>query len=246
MNRFWNQALATVVAVVAFAAVTPAQAGFISTVPSWNTFQGGYGFGDPPTGTATYGQTITVDPLLGTFLTDFSFRVATNVGETSRFQAIVMEWNSVAKVAVGPILFNSPSLTNVSGDTLTYNVVNVTTNVQLVANKEYVLFFTTTNNVSDGISDYAFFGAIAPDAPDTYIGGSFVYNDNGTNFGNLSSNPWTNYRDFDPTADDLAFTANFGDAPVNPTPAPAGVVLFGVGFAGLGMFRSFRKSKTVA
>jgi hypothetical protein len=36
---------------------------------------------------------------------------------------------------------------------------------------------------------------------------------------------------------------SFGDTspPVNPTPAPAGVVLFGLGFAGLGMFRSFRK-----
>ena len=30
---------------------------------------------------------------------------------------------------------------------------------------------------------------------------------------------------------------------VNPTPAPAGIVLFGLGFAGLGMFRSVRKGK---
>ena len=40
---------------------------------------------------------------------------------------------------------------------------------------------------------------------------------------------------------------SFGDAnpPVNPTPAPAGFVLFGLGFAGLGMLRSFRKVKNV-
>ena len=40
---------------------------------------------------------------------------------------------------------------------------------------------------------------------------------------------------------------SFGDAnpPVNPTPAPAGFVLFGLGFAGLGKLRSFRKSKHV-
>ena len=37
---------------------------------------------------------------------------------------------------------------------------------------------------------------------------------------------------------------DFGDS-VNPTPAPAGVVLFGLGFAGLGMFRSFRKGLKV-
>ncbi len=38
--------------------------------------------------------------------------------------------------------------------------------------------------------------------------------------------------------------ASFGDS-VHPTPAPAGVVLFGLGFAGLGMFRSFRKGSKV-
>lgn len=38
---------------------------------------------------------------------------------------------------------------------------------------------------------------------------------------------------------------NFSFGEVNPTPAPAGVVLFGLGFAGLGMLRSFRNGKSV-
>lgn len=40
---------------------------------------------------------------------------------------------------------------------------------------------------------------------------------------------------------------SFGEAnpPVNPTPAPAGILLFGLGFAGLGMLRSLRKVKNV-
>ena len=31
---------------------------------------------------------------------------------------------------------------------------------------------------------------------------------------------------------------------INPTPAPAGIVLFGLGFAGMGLLRKFRKGKT--
>jgi hypothetical protein len=244
MNRFWTQTVGAIVAVVALAAVNPTQAGFITTLPSWDGVQGVNSFGEPDT--ATYGQTITVGAT-ETFLTDFSFRVATDVGNISRFEAIVMEWDSVAKVAVGPILFNSGLLTNSTiGDTPYYNVVGVTTNVQLVANKEYVLFFTTSN-VFDTSNDFATFGSVSPilPLPDAYTGGSFVFNNNGNNFGSLSdpTNPWNvGY----PNADDLAFTANLIDPPVNATPAPAGVVLFGLGFAGLGMFRSFRKSKVVA
>ena len=36
----------------------------------------------------------------------------------------------------------------------------------------------------------------------------------------------------------------FGAGDVNPTPAPAGIVLFGLGFAGMGLLRKFRKGKT--
>ena len=241
MNRFWTQTVAAIVAVVALAAVSPTQAAFISTLPSWDGLQGVNSFGQPDT--ATYGQTITVGAT-ETFLADFSFRMATDVGNTSRFEAIVMEWNSAAKIAVGPVLFNSGLLTNASpGDTPVYNVVNVTTNVQLAANKEYVLFFTTSN-VFDAFNDFATFGAVNPQ-PDAYTGGSFVFNNNGDNFAGLSdlTNPWNVTF---PGTDDLAFTATLQDAPLNPTPAPAGIVLFGLGFASLGLFRSFRRSKVVA
>ena len=245
MNRFWNQALATVVAVVALAAVSPVQAGFITTVPSWDGFTYAYGFGEPDT--ATFGQTITVDASKGTFLTDFSFRVATNTGDTSLFQAYVMAWDSANKLAVGEILFQSNVITNVGSATppSPFNEIKVVTNLQLSTNQQYVLFFNTSNNFNS-VNDFAYFGSVHPDA---YSDGSFVYNNNGDRFGELTTNPWNvGYigDDVNPPVADLAFTANFGDAPVNPTPAPAGVVLFGLGFAGLGMFRSFRKSKTIA
>ncbi len=243
MNRFWTQTFGAMVAVVALAAVSPIQAGFINTLPSWDGFQGERGLGEPSV--ATFGQTITVGAT-ETFLTDFSFQVATDPTNTSRFQAYVMAWDSVNKVAVGDVLFQSAAITNVgpAAPPSSYNAINVVTNVQLAANREYVLFFSTSKNF-DGVNDFARLGSITPDV---YSGGTFVYNNNENRFGELSTNPWregSGGNDSQPVSD-LAFTANLIDSPVNPTPAPAGVVLFGLGFAGLGMFRSFRRSKVVA
>ncbi len=244
MNRFWTQTVGAIVAVVALAAVSPTQAAFITTLPSWDGNQGITGFGEP--NTATFGQTITVGAT-ETFLTNFSFQVATDPTNISRFQAYVMAWDSINKVAVGSILFQSAVITNTGPATppSPYNAINVITNVQLTANQEYVLFFNTSNNF-DNVNDFAAFGAITPDA---YTGGSFVFNNNGNQFGDLSTTPWTvGYPgdDVNPPTADLAFTANLQDAPLNPTPAPAGVVLFGLGFASFGMFRSFRRSKVIA
>lgn len=246
MNRFWTQTLVALVAVVALATVSPVQAGFITTLPIWDGIQYAGGFGEP--NTATFGQTITVDAAQGTFLTDFTFQVATDPTNTSRFQAYVMAWDSANKLAIGNVLFQSGVITNVGPAVAPspFVAINVVTNnLQLAANQEYVLFFNTSNNF-DGSNDFASFGSIHPDA---YAGGSFVYNNNGDQFGALLIDPWTlGYAgdDVNPPVADLAFIANFSDAPVNPTPAPAGVVLFGLGFAGLGMFRSFRRSKVAA
>ena len=230
MTRFWAHALGAIVAAIALgASATPAQGAFITTVPSWNGIDNLAYFGEP--NTATYGQTITVGAT-DTFLTDFSFRMGTDPGQISKFKAVVMQWDQATLRAVGPILYNSSALTN-TGPVDGFNVVTITTNVNLAANTQYVLFFSASN-FFDSVNDQSVFGFISSDV---YSGGEFVFSNNGNDPTLLTSSSWTNF-----SPGDLAFDAHL--SPVNPTPAPAGIVLFGLGFAGMGLLRKFRKGKT--
>ncbi len=233
MDRFWIRTLGGLAAVIASVVLTStrAQAAFITTLPSWNGFSDIGTFGEP--NTATYGQTITVGAT-DTFLTDFSFRMRTFDGATSRFEGIVMKWDQATFRAVGPVLFSSGLKTN-TGPGTGFNNINITTNVNLTQNTQYVLFLSASNffNSSNENSNFGYI----PGNPGAYSGGQFVYQNNGSNFALLTSNSWESFG-----GNDLAFTANLTPGPaVNPTPAPAGAVLFGLGFAGLGLFRSFRK-----
>ena len=232
MTRFWAHTVGAIVAIVALgASATPAQAAFISTLGSWDGSSTVAPFGE--TNTATYGQTITVGAT-DTFLTDFSFRMRTDAGQISNFEAVVMEWDQATFRAVGPILYNSSAMTN-TGPVNGFNTIAITTNVNLAPSKQYVLFFTASN-LFDMVNDRSVFGFINSDV---YSGGEFVFRNNGNDPSLLTSTSWENF-----VAGDLAFTANLESRGINPTPAPAGIVLFGLGFAGMGMLRSFRKGKT--
>ncbi len=229
MTRFWSHTLGAIVAAVALgASATPAHAEYISTLGSWNGIDNVSSFGEP--NAATYGQTITVGAT-DTFLTDFSFRMRTDAGQISNFEAVVMQWDQVAFHAVGPILYNSSNLTN-TGPVDGFNVIIINTNVNLAANTQYVLYFSASN-FFDSVDDLSAFGITDGTA---YSGGKFVYSNNGNDPSLLTTSSW--HSAF---AVNLAFTANL--SPVNPTPAPAGIVLFGLGFAGMGMLRKFRKGK---
>ncbi len=70
------------------------------------------------------------------------------------------------------------------------------------------------------------------------------------NYANIDTLRFTSFGGTDASAADggsgehfALDNATFG-GDVNPTPAPAGIVLFGLGFAGMGMLRSLRKGKT--
>ena len=158
----------------------------IETVSSWDGSRYISSFGE--TNTATYGQTFTVDGP-ETVLDSFTFYVNDNVNpDYVDFEAFVMEWDGTK--ATGPILHSSSpiSTTNNGGsdgfETFTIN----TGGISLTAGKRYVAFFCASN-LFDGQYGTGRFGGVVGS---TYAGGSFVHDNNGSNFSQLTTSPWDN------------------------------------------------------
>ncbi len=201
---------------------SPLRAEFINTFPSWNGSDYIFSFGE--TDTATYGQTITTN---GTdvLLQDFSFLIRTDSPTPSNFQAYVMQWDSINSHATGPVLFQSGANSNPQGPD--FVEIAVPAGVALAPNTEYVLFFNATFQF-DGQSDAAWFASVS----DVYAGGSFVFINNNSDFGLLTTNAWT--TNWIGTGD-LAFKAR-----LNPVPEPASWVMLSTGIV-LGLNHLRRK-----
>jgi hypothetical protein len=106
----------------------------------------------------------------------------------------------------------------------TYAAVTVNTgNLALQSGQQYVLFFTTSSQANGAGSTYRY-GSLTNNT--TYAGGQFVFQNNGTNFGQLSTVSWSSI------AEDLAFIAVLtgfvkdqlpAGAPINPTNVAAAI-----------------------
>lgn len=197
----------------------------IDTTPMWNATNAVSPFGEQ--NTATYGQTITA-PAGAPILTSFSFFLDDYMNpDTADFQAYVFAWDG--QKATGPALFQSSpiSTTNNNGNDGFEEIAISTGTIALTAGQEYVLAFNASNQFDSEIGT-ARWGTINNHAsgPDTYAGGTFVFLNNGSDFSQLNSTPWSE-RD-----GDLAFKATF-------VPEPSSIMLLCLG--GLGVV--FRRKR---
>src|ERR1700754_361025 len=172
----------------------PASAQNIDTNPAWNGSQFISSWGVP--NTATYGQTIT--PTSGqTRLSGFSFQLQQNSGATApQYQAFVYAWDATNQRITGSSLFTSAVFTAPTGAAFTPVSINTGT-IVLTPGQQYVLFLTTSTRTGQSEAAYRW-GSVSDTA---YAGGRFVYQNNGTNFSQLSTASWSNI------GIDLAFTA---------------------------------------
>jgi len=229
MNRIRFSRLASSLALclgVLLIGNTPAAAiTVVDTTPA-NTSVGP--FGEP--NTATYGQTITA-PLVDHVLTDFTFYLNDSVNpDFIDFQAYVYAWDATNHWTVGPALYASgPLSTSNNGGAGGYEAFTISTGaVSLTPGGSYVLFFSASN-LFDGQTGN---GDFAARDNDPYAGGNFVFINNGSNFGQLSTTSWGQISTYD-----AAFKATF-------VPEPSTCVLAGLGLIGcLGWAARRRRGK---
>jgi hypothetical protein len=192
----------------------------ISNTPPWDGHSVASGFGvtgAPNYYTPTYGQTVTV-PLTDTKLDSFTFYV--DLPTNLLFRGEVYAWdpntldpaNSFAMgSATGPALYASGQMHTTSYGSgfapqpITFNIPG---GLPLTAGAQYVLFFTTSMDAAAnaGITAVGFVGYTSTD---TYMGGDWVYIDDGGDPNQWTTKGWWHPALFFPGQDDLAFQASF-------------------------------------
>ncbi|MFB9265511.1 autotransporter outer membrane beta-barrel domain-containing protein [Bradyrhizobium erythrophlei] len=199
----------------------PAGAQTIDTIPQWNGLSFIWSWGTP--NTATYGQTFT-PTASQTRLNGFTVEIGFG-GAPNQAQAYVYQWDSVNKHITGSALYTSGVFTATPGASYSAYSFN-SGGVTLTPGQQYVLFISTSNQqVAPGNPEAGFrWGALTNNT--AIPNGQFVFQNNGSNFAELSTVGWS----FIP--EDLAITiALYGflnpllpaNTPINPTNVAAGI-----------------------
>lgn len=162
---------------------TPANAQNIDTMSQWNGITSISSWGVP--NTATYGQTFV--PTSGqTHLSGFTFQLSQTGGTAPQYQAFVYAFDPTTQRITGSALFRSGIFTAPSG--APFQTVSIGTgNVVLSPGQQYVLFLTTSTITGQANGTYKW-GTVTNTAIPT---GQFVFQNNGTNFAQLSSANWS-------------------------------------------------------
>jgi uncharacterized protein with beta-barrel porin domain len=201
----------------------PASAQNINTIPQWNgtTFIASWGAPN----TSTYGQTFTPGAQQ-LRLTSFTMELAQGGGTPPQYQAFVYQFAN--NRITGPALFTSSVFTAPTTATAsTFAPVTINTgSVALTPGQQYVVFLTLSTLAAQPPSNYGY-GSTGINTP--IPNGQFVFQNNGTTFGDLSANPWSTF------GQDLAIRLALNGflspllpagAPINPTNVAAGIDRF--------------------
>jgi hypothetical protein len=178
----------------------------INTVPQWDGSSFISTFGVP--NTQTYGQTITV-PVGETSLTGFRFLINVTAGGPLDAQAFVSAWDTVNNRLTGPLLYSSPPV-SLSGAAFNAYTFNIPGGAPVTPGGVYVIFMSLSNGSQ--VAGQSRWGALTINT--AVPGGQFVFQNNGNNFGNLSTVSWSSI------SEDLAFEAAFGGQSLDAVPVP--------------------------
>jgi hypothetical protein len=192
----------------------------LDTQPGWNgTSIAVLPFGEP--NTATLGQTFTVgaDNILQEFNFWHGFKSLGGPPLSLDFAGYVMAWDGAK--ATGTILYGS-SMQTITG-TGTQRFTFDTGNLPLVSGEEYVAFLSASN-FFDGSAAQTEIGGMPQS--DTYAGGKYVFQNNGSDTSFWTTQSWGSLG-----GNDVAFVANF------VVPEPASLVMLGLGLAAVGAQR---------
>lgn len=188
----------------------------LTNTPAWDGSYAISPWGVPDT--ATYGQTFTTGAV-DTVLNSFSFYLGSvNV----EYKAYVAEWDG--SKASNIVWSSGVESANVGGSGFQQVDTN-TGNLQLNANTQYVVFFSTSGLQSGfgGTTSWGYTGG------DTISGGNLVFFNNGDNAAALTTQVWDSTQWY-VTNNDLAFQATL-TAPV-PEPETYGMMMVGLGLLG--------------
>lgn len=157
----------------------------VDTLADWNGVQyiSNWGAGS---NTATYGQLITAPEGRNVRLLSFTAELRRISGTPHQYQVFVYRWDISNKRVIGVPLYSSavtraPSTTSFSPVTIR----NI--NAVMTPGETYIVLFTASTIPGQTTSAYAWG---ARDAG-SYPVGTFVFQNNGTNFDRLRTNPWT-------------------------------------------------------
>jgi hypothetical protein len=202
---------------------------------------GGGAVGSP--GGATFGQTFT-RPFSYDVLDQFTFWLHDSEGPQFEFTAYIARWNGTR--AFGPMLYASALQTS-PAEGAGFTAYTFSTGGLPLPGGTYVAFLNASPYSAAHpfpASPVAFawmrFGINAYD--DSYAGGAFVYDTNGSDFSALTTRPW---RYNGVQVYDVAFTASFSASPPpepTPVPEPATIALVATGALVVGVVTRRRRA----
>jgi hypothetical protein len=168
------------------------------TYKHWDGSANIFPFGCP--NTTTYGEVIKA-PTTGRTLHKFSFAMQNyyNPGGSLVLRAEVYAWNG--SQATGDALYESAP-TTISFTGTKFHKVSFEPAVGVTPGSDYVLFLSIDKDFGECTSELDW-GAVS--ARQNQHGGSFVYQNNGGDYENWTTAPWTHDRTID-----LAFAAYIG------------------------------------